>query len=37
VDKFEDLPVKWQPYLKTKAPVWMNPPKDLAEIKELQK
>jgi hypothetical protein len=33
VDKFEDLPVQWQHYLKTKAPVWMNPPKDLAEIK----
>jgi hypothetical protein len=37
VDKFEDLPMSWQTYLKTRAPMWMNPPKDMAEIKDLQK
>lgn len=37
VDKFEDLPVKWQNYLKNKYPLWSKPPKDVAEIMELSK
>ena len=37
VDRFEDLPASIREYLKTDAQLWMAPPKDLAEIRELQK
>ena len=38
VDRIEDLPSDvFKRYLKEKAPMWLNPPKDLAEIAEMQK
>jgi hypothetical protein len=37
VDRFEDLPASIRDYIKTDAPLWMAPPKDLNEIRELQK
>lgn len=37
VDRFDDLPASIRDYIRTDAPLWMAPPKDLAEIRELQK
>jgi hypothetical protein len=37
VDRFEDLPASIREYIKTGAPLWMAPPKDLDEIRALQK
>jgi Protein of unknown function (DUF1838) len=37
VDKYADLPQTLRDYLEKDAKMWMNPPKDLAEITELQK
>ena len=37
VDRFEDLPASIREYIKAEAPLWMAPPKDLNEIRELQK
>ena len=38
VDTIEDLPsAVFKRYLKEKAPMWLNPPKNLAEIAEMQK
>jgi hypothetical protein len=38
VDKINDLPSEiFKRYLKEKAQLWLNPPKDLAEIAEMQK
>jgi hypothetical protein len=37
VDRFEDLPASIREYIKTDAPMWMAPPKDLDEIRTLQK
>jgi hypothetical protein len=37
VDRFEDLPASIRDYVKAEAPLWMAPPKDLNEIRELQK
>jgi hypothetical protein len=37
VDRFEDLPASIREYVRTEAPLWMAPPKDLDEIRALQK
>ena len=37
VDRFEDLPSSIREYVRTDAPLWMAPPKDLDEIRALQK
>lgn len=37
VDRFEDLPASIREYIRTEAPMWMAPPKDLDEIRALQK
>jgi len=37
VDRFEDLPASIREYVRTEAPMWMQPPKDLEEIRSLQK
>jgi Protein of unknown function (DUF1838) len=37
VDRFEDLPATIREYIRTDAPLWMQPPKDLDEIRQLQK
>ena len=37
VDRFEDLPASIRDYVKTEAQLWMQPPKDLDEIRSLQK
>lgn len=37
VDKFEELPEVLKKHITEKAPLWMNPPKDLEEIKNIQK
>jgi hypothetical protein len=37
VDRFEDLPASIREYIRTDAPLWMAPPKDLEEIRALQK
>ncbi len=37
VDRFEDLPASIREYVRAEAPLWMAPPRDLAEIRELQK
>jgi hypothetical protein len=37
VDRFDDLPATIREYIKAEAPLWMQPPKDLNEIRELQK
>ncbi|MBL8087630.1 MAG: hypothetical protein JNM85_06110 [Chthonomonas sp.] len=36
-DKFTDLPRGFQARIRAIAPLWQNPPKDLNEIRELQK
>lgn len=36
VDRFEDLPETMRSYVEKKAPLWMGPPVDLNEIRELQ-
>jgi hypothetical protein len=36
-DRFEDLPASIREYIRTEAPMWMQPPKDLEEIRSLQK
>jgi hypothetical protein len=36
VDKFEQLSVVLQKHIREKAPLWLAPPKDLAEIRKLQ-
>jgi hypothetical protein len=36
-DRFEDLPSSMREYIKAEAQMWMAPPKDLNEIRELQK
>ena len=35
--KFEDLPEVLRTYIETEAPLWKEPPKNLEEIRELQK
>jgi hypothetical protein len=37
VDRFEDLPASIREYIRAEAPMWMQPPKDLDEIRSLQK
>ena len=37
VDKYSDLPLSLREVLEKEARLWMNPPKDLKEIEELQK
>jgi len=37
VERFEDLPASIRDYITAEAPLWMAPPKDLNEIRELQK
>lgn len=37
IEKFEDLPNPLKEYIKNEAKLWMNPPRDLNEIAELQK
>lgn len=37
IDKLEDVPQPLQNHIRTKAQLWMNPPKDVAEIAQLQK
>jgi hypothetical protein len=37
VDRFEDLPATIRDYIRAEAPLWMAPPKDLDEIRSLQK
>lgn len=37
VDRFEDLPNPLQSYIRDKAPLWMKPPMNMAEIARLQK
>jgi hypothetical protein len=37
VDRYSDLPQTIRDVLEKEARMWMNPPKDLAEIVELQK
>ena len=37
VDRFEDLPAQLREYVRTEAALWMAPPKDLNEIRQLQK
>jgi len=37
VDRFEDLPASIRDYIKAEAPLWAAPPKDLDEIRALQK
>jgi hypothetical protein len=37
VDRFEDLPATIRDYIAKEAPMWMQPPKDLDEIRSLQK
>jgi hypothetical protein len=37
VDRFEDLPASIRDYIKAEAPLWSAPPKDLEEIRALQK
>jgi hypothetical protein len=37
VDRFEFLPKSIRDYLEQDAPLWKEPPRDLAEIRELQK
>lgn len=37
VDKYADLPITMREYLERDAPMWKEPPKDLEEIKQLQK
>lgn len=37
VDRFEDLPDTIRSYVEKEAPLWKEPPKDMDEIRELQK
>lgn len=37
VERFEDLPASIREYIRAEAPLWMAPPKDLDEIRALQK
>lgn len=37
VDRFEELPEGLRTYIEKEAPMWKQPPRDLAEIRELQK
>ena len=37
VDRFEDLPASIREYITAEAPLWAQPPKDLDEIRALQK
>ncbi len=37
LDNFEDIPDNLKNYIKEKKPLWVNPPKDMAEIAEMQK
>ncbi len=37
VDRFEDLPASIRDYITAEAPLWKAPPKDLDEIRALQK
>ena len=37
IDKYEDLPKTMREALESDGRLWMLPPKDLAEIAELQK
>jgi hypothetical protein len=37
VDRYEDLPQSLRDYIETKAPLFKEPPKDMAEIERLQK
>lgn len=36
VERFEDVPESFRTYILEKAPLWQLPPRDLAEIRELQ-
>lgn len=36
IDRYEDLPKTMRNYLETRARLWMQPPKDIAEIRALQ-
>lgn len=37
VDRFADLPLAMRTFIETEARLWLEPPKDLAEIQRLQK
>jgi Protein of unknown function (DUF1838) len=37
LDTFDDIPETLRKHIQEKAPLWMNPPKSLTEIEELQK
>jgi len=36
VDRYEDLPETMRRYLETEAPLWLKPPADIEEIRQLQ-
>lgn len=36
VDRYEDLPESMRRYLETEAPLWLKPPADIEEIRQLQ-
>jgi hypothetical protein len=37
VDRYSDLPASIREYLESEAPMWKAPPRDLAEIRALQR
>jgi len=37
VEKFDDLPATVKDYVRAEAPLWLEPPKSIAEIREIQK
>ena len=36
VESFDDVPASFRRYIEEEAPLWTAPPRDLAEIRELQ-
>ncbi|MCC5980932.1 MAG: DUF1838 family protein [Oceanicaulis sp.] len=36
LDRFEDVPERFRAYIEAEAPLWMQPPADLDEIRQLQ-
>jgi len=36
LDTYEDVPERFRAYIETEAPLWMNPPEGLEEIRALQ-
>jgi len=37
VDQYSDLPPSIRAYLESEASLWLQPPRDIAEIRQLQK